>query len=314
MSYKPIRYLYPAGMLMPGRSYTAGDECGYRFGFNGKENVDEVNAIDYGARIRDPRLIPWMSVDPLQAKYPNVSPYNFAINCPISVVDFDGRDITLGLEFQKSEKYMNSLRNLVFYSGSFRTNIDKYTKSNEVNIRFESDPDVSTISGQTQHFVDVGGNRYQLKNGDYRRQNEFGGLEKEVLSPAELTKEAVFTVVIFVADKQNMTEGVAMETIVHEIALHTVASLKLIEDFKSGKISSKEFIEQSKTATDRKSELNTTKQHDDFVQVKNSLFNKIFGEVFRSPVSGEVRKDFVDETLNDLDATKKVVKNADEKK
>ncbi len=69
---------------------------GYRFGFNGKENDNEVkgigNSIDFGDRIYDPRLGRWLSIDPLQKKYPYLSPYIFAGNNPIKFVDYDGKD------------------------------------------------------------------------------------------------------------------------------------------------------------------------------------------------------------------------------
>ena len=49
---------YPFGMLMPGRKYEVGN--GYRYGFNGKENDNEVKGEgeqqDYGMRIYDPRV------------------------------------------------------------------------------------------------------------------------------------------------------------------------------------------------------------------------------------------------------------------
>ncbi len=90
---------YPFGMLIQERTYTATVE-GYRFGFNGMEKVDEVsgsgNAYDFGARIYDSRLGRWMSVDPLQKKYPSLSPYNFVANSPILFIDPDGRVIDLG--------------------------------------------------------------------------------------------------------------------------------------------------------------------------------------------------------------------------
>ena len=70
---------YAFGMLMPGRSFSSG---GYRFGFNGKENDNEVkgdgNQQDYGFRIYDPRLGKFLSVDPLTKKYPWYTPYQFA--------------------------------------------------------------------------------------------------------------------------------------------------------------------------------------------------------------------------------------------
>ncbi len=49
-------------------------------------------AYDFGARMYDARLGRWLSLDPLQAKYPGLSPYNFVANNSIIFKDFDGRD------------------------------------------------------------------------------------------------------------------------------------------------------------------------------------------------------------------------------
>lgn len=66
----------------------------YRFSFNGKEKDDETygggNAYDFGARIYDPRLGRFLSVDPIFNKYPFVTPYNFAQNKPIRFIDILG--------------------------------------------------------------------------------------------------------------------------------------------------------------------------------------------------------------------------------
>jgi RHS repeat-associated protein len=84
-------------MQLVGRSFTAGNA--YRYGFNGKENDNDVkgeqNAIDYGNRIYDPRIGRWISADPLSGKYGSVTPYNFCMNSPLVFIDVDGRDILL---------------------------------------------------------------------------------------------------------------------------------------------------------------------------------------------------------------------------
>src|SRR5690606_28554495 len=83
---------YPFGMQMPGRKTTNSD--GYRFGFIGMEKDDEVkgsgNSINYKARIYDPRLGKFLSVDPLTKNYPWYTPYQFAGNKPIWAIDVDG--------------------------------------------------------------------------------------------------------------------------------------------------------------------------------------------------------------------------------
>jgi RHS repeat-associated protein len=85
---------YPFGMQMPGRSYSSGSK--YRYGFNGKENDNEVkgegNQQDYGMLIYDTRLGKFLSVDPLTEKYPWLTPYQFASNTPIQAIDVDGEE------------------------------------------------------------------------------------------------------------------------------------------------------------------------------------------------------------------------------
>ncbi|MFA9212444.1 MAG: RHS repeat-associated core domain-containing protein [Candidatus Methylacidiphilales bacterium] len=73
---------------------------GYRFAFNGKERDNETygegNAYDFGARIYDPRLGRWLSIDPKYKFYPEYSPYNFALNNPIVFIDFGGEAVNGG--------------------------------------------------------------------------------------------------------------------------------------------------------------------------------------------------------------------------
>lgn len=84
---------YPFGMLQPGRSYLLSNGK-YRYGFNGKENDNEVkgdgNQQDYGMRIYDPRLGRFLSVDPVTGDYPWYTPFQFAGNTPIQAIDVDG--------------------------------------------------------------------------------------------------------------------------------------------------------------------------------------------------------------------------------
>jgi RHS repeat-associated protein len=81
------------GAPMPGRSYVSDQ---YRYGFNGKENDPESVSTgdglqDYGFRIYNPSLGKFLSVDPDAHRYCSFSPYQFAGNCPITLIDEDGR-------------------------------------------------------------------------------------------------------------------------------------------------------------------------------------------------------------------------------
>lgn len=80
-------------MIQPGRKYSVDR---YRYGFNGKENDNDVkgeaNLQDYGMRIYDPRLGRFLSVDPLIKEYPELTAYQFASNNPIDGIDLDGAE------------------------------------------------------------------------------------------------------------------------------------------------------------------------------------------------------------------------------
>jgi RHS repeat-associated protein len=106
---------YAFGMSMPGRTYSVED---YRFGFNGKENQDDLlgedNAQDFGARMYDARLGRWWGLDPLISKYPSISPYTFCADNPLLFVDKDGRDYELFIDHNskkvliKADFYVNN--------------------------------------------------------------------------------------------------------------------------------------------------------------------------------------------------------------
>ncbi len=74
---------------MPGRTFNPTTS---RFGFQGKEKVDEIAGVpgahyDFGARMYESRLGRWMRPDPHTSNYPSISPYVFCANNPIANVD-----------------------------------------------------------------------------------------------------------------------------------------------------------------------------------------------------------------------------------
>jgi len=77
----------------PSRLFCSG---GYCYGFQGQESDNEVkgvgNSYDFGARIYDPRIGRWLSTDPLEAKFAGMSPYVFAANSPLYLVDENGEE------------------------------------------------------------------------------------------------------------------------------------------------------------------------------------------------------------------------------
>jgi RHS repeat-associated protein len=93
---------YPFGMEEPGSGVNAQN---YRYGYNGKEKDQKgewgLSNYDYGARIYNPAIARWLSLDPLMNKYPYLSPYNFVANNPIIYVDKDGRDFEVAVNHKE---------------------------------------------------------------------------------------------------------------------------------------------------------------------------------------------------------------------
>lgn len=76
---------------MPNRH---GSSSAYRYGFQGQEKDDELkgegNSLNYTFRMHDPRVGRFFARDPLEAKFPFYSPYQFSSNTPISAVELEG--------------------------------------------------------------------------------------------------------------------------------------------------------------------------------------------------------------------------------
>ncbi len=79
----------------------------YRYGFNGMEKDDEVkgngNSYDFGARMQDPRLGRWLSVDKKWNLNLAVTPYGFGNNSPIYYIDKGGYSIDPVNETSRNE-------------------------------------------------------------------------------------------------------------------------------------------------------------------------------------------------------------------
>ncbi|MET0392034.1 MAG: RHS repeat-associated core domain-containing protein, partial [Chitinophagaceae bacterium] len=137
---------YPFGMGMPGRGFSAAGS--YRYGLMGKEKLNEIydegNAYNFGARIQDPRLGRWFSLDPLQAKYSSFSPYCFVINNPINFIDPDGKEVLWHSSLRKSVEMKTFIEK--FTKNSAFKQVYKRFLRNETNVVFTKRWDASPRS------------------------------------------------------------------------------------------------------------------------------------------------------------------------
>ncbi|MFH1197424.1 MAG: RHS repeat-associated core domain-containing protein [bacterium] len=82
---------YPYGAYL--RSYVSGSDANGKYKFTEKERDALTNYDYFGARYYISRLGRWMAVDPLAAKYPGWSPYNYASCNPLRFIDPTGEGI-----------------------------------------------------------------------------------------------------------------------------------------------------------------------------------------------------------------------------
>ena len=82
-TYRPQNQLLPQGNLSATASYT----------FSAKERDPETSLSYFGARYYTSDLAIWLSVDPMAAKYPSLSPYVYCANNPVKLVDPNGEEV-----------------------------------------------------------------------------------------------------------------------------------------------------------------------------------------------------------------------------
>lgn len=79
---------YPFGL----RQTPYNPESDNKYLYNGKEIQDETGWYDYGARMYDPAIGTFHSVDPLTEKNHFQTPFSYAANNPIIYIDYNGED------------------------------------------------------------------------------------------------------------------------------------------------------------------------------------------------------------------------------
>jgi RHS repeat-associated protein len=107
--YVQAQDYYPFGMPMPGRVKETTQA--YAFGFQGMERDNDLkgrgNAYSTEFRQYDPRVGRWLSLDPMEAKYAQLSPYVAFLNNSVQTTDpfgddppssdLNGKDLTMAI-------------------------------------------------------------------------------------------------------------------------------------------------------------------------------------------------------------------------
>ena len=107
-----------------------------RWRYSGKEEQKALDAalplIDYGARMYDPTIVRWMSVDPMAEKYYHMAPYAYCAGNPVNKVDPSGSDIWEIDEFGRIRNRIKDTTTDSFYMVDDKGN-RRYTTDTEGN-------------------------------------------------------------------------------------------------------------------------------------------------------------------------------------
>ncbi|NET37573.1 MAG: RHS repeat-associated core domain-containing protein [Cyanothece sp. SIO1E1] len=87
---------YPFGLVMPGRSSNSANPTdNYKFTGYEKDNEAGLDIYHANARGYDPVLGRFMQIDDFYDKYPDQSPYNYALNNPMFYTDITGDTVEI---------------------------------------------------------------------------------------------------------------------------------------------------------------------------------------------------------------------------
>jgi RHS repeat-associated protein len=188
--YRTNHY-YSFGMVKENRNYTS---LNYRYGFNGKEKDNDIkgdgNSLDFGARIYDSRLGRWLSVDNRMKDYVPISPYTFAMNNPITLLDADGRvvvdgngnPVTVSVKQEKNGTYSTSFNFAEGTSQEIKESFNKnagtvITAMNQTEVGRTTVNSMNSASHNISINIDKSAKYYNEKT------QEYSGVPKEGFIP-----------------------------------------------------------------------------------------------------------------------------------
>jgi hypothetical protein len=223
-------------MEMPGRSYSSPS---YRFGYMGYEKDDEIKGIsgadyDFNGYGYDSRLGRRKGLDPFKSKYSSWSPYVFAQNNPIFLIDKNGQEVFKTTDFSNSLKAEAGLA-LLTQTNIGKTFLSQFASINQmpgagqlnVNLGVTDNGILSrhnvVFGVKTQEQGETG---FQIKNSDgtfvdYKGQ-DFGA-------------EAQFQITIDVKTFPGDKAGNVAYALSHESFVHSENIAKVLSKFEEAK-------------------------------------------------------------------------------
>ncbi|MCK9618289.1 MAG: RHS repeat-associated core domain-containing protein [Lentimicrobiaceae bacterium] len=130
------QHYYPFGMQLEALGYTSGADLKNNYLYNGKELQEDYNLnwYDYGARMYDPVIGRWSTIDPKTEKRSWVSPYNYCQSNPITRIDANGMlddDIYYNKQGQEIYRVVNDKPDRNFVIKTSQTTNEIYPNKGE---------------------------------------------------------------------------------------------------------------------------------------------------------------------------------------
>ena len=127
--------------------------------FNAKEFDEETGLYYYGARYYDPRLSLWLSIDPKEEKYSNVSTYCYVISNPLKYTDPTGMEIDMTkVRLADEQLKLSTTQSVIKYLASqtgLQLSLDKDNKLQYAK-NDEGKPIVNKITNKKGKEIDAG--------------------------------------------------------------------------------------------------------------------------------------------------------------
>ena len=159
MSFKPdvISYndYYPFGMLQPNRNSSS---TAYRYGFQGQEKDDEVKdgngtSINYKYRMHDPRVGRFFAADPLEHKFPWMTPYAFTQNKVIMFVELEGLQPGSARPYTRPTNAFRNRRNRQLYRVNQARRQADFYREQKLEVKPQFNPQQSVPYRNMQAFI-----------------------------------------------------------------------------------------------------------------------------------------------------------------
>jgi RHS repeat-associated protein len=264
-------------MQMVGMNFYDGTKNMYLY--NGKELQDETDWYDYGARMYDPAIGRFPSLDPLADKFHWVSPYNYAENSPISNVDWWGlQKVFFQKALKKSEGFQKvyNIQRQTSGGKEFTKALKNQSKYNVVYYGFDAFPDgKNNVVKDKADFLD------QKAHDNYKTLQDIGDNE---LDPAfENGEKSVVLIGVYKIDKTDPDNKSQVtdktSTLNHEEVAHATEVLEDGKQDNNNEEGHKEYFGESKTySPDHNQLLNDEKYNGTTAQQQAKEIDKLVNQ------------------------------------